>query len=456
MCEKMEKSLSKQEFTARQKQVLSLVRKGFTNVEICKALNISANTVKVHLAKIYKIMKVNNRTEAASVEYEEADDCVKKIPQVRILVTKKNDFKNSQMDKFFFLLDQNLHRFRLFDVRNEPIESETSEFSYQIVFSGSENPSSSVYLSLYSSEKKDFLWAYSQRLDESSDIDFICSQITKLLYRQMLNSAALDFGKGESVLPSWWLVSAFVNYKMDCRCKESFSRCECEVLSLLQKGLGNSFLKFSLVRLYYTAITESWVKPQKYFSQIQDLAYSAMREEPYSDYARLMMALYDILAGNKKEAITYLTLVIEANPQNVWARIILAQVYLLMGDNVKAFELFKDHERFFSDLANDPMQIIAKAFIYFLQKKYDECEKYALQVSYMRPESLYPLLFLIVCSLVKGDVNAVQEYKEMMFQYHPNFKISNCFTLLKGVDPEQFKTIESLLNKAFDESNTKK
>lgn len=98
----MEKSLSKQEFTARQKQVLSLVRKGFTNVEICKALNISANTVKVHLAKIYKIMKVNNRTEAASVEYEEADDCVKKIPQVRILVTKKNDFKNPQMDKFFF------------------------------------------------------------------------------------------------------------------------------------------------------------------------------------------------------------------------------------------------------------------------------------------------------------------------------------------------------------------
>ena len=58
--------------------------------------------------------------------------------------------------------------------------------------------------------------------------------------------------------------------------------------------------------------------------------------------------------------------------------------------------------------------------------------------------------------VIKGDVNAVREYKEMMFQYHPNFKISNCFTLLKGVDPEQFKTIESLLNKAFDESNTKK
>jgi DNA-binding CsgD family transcriptional regulator len=60
--------------TSRQKEILSLLRKGLTNAEICKALNISANTVKVHLANIYKILDVSNRTEAVSVDIEESNE----------------------------------------------------------------------------------------------------------------------------------------------------------------------------------------------------------------------------------------------------------------------------------------------------------------------------------------------------------------------------------------------
>ena len=56
----------KQVLTSRQEEVLNLVRKGLTNAEICRTLNISENTVKVHLANIYKILEVTNRTEAVS------------------------------------------------------------------------------------------------------------------------------------------------------------------------------------------------------------------------------------------------------------------------------------------------------------------------------------------------------------------------------------------------------
>ena len=55
------------ELTARQKDILNLLGKGLTNQEICRALDISANTVKVHLANIYKILEVTNRTEAVSL-----------------------------------------------------------------------------------------------------------------------------------------------------------------------------------------------------------------------------------------------------------------------------------------------------------------------------------------------------------------------------------------------------
>ena len=56
------------ELSSRQKEILSLLRKGLTNIEICKALNISLNTDKVHLTNIYKILEVSNRTEAVSNE----------------------------------------------------------------------------------------------------------------------------------------------------------------------------------------------------------------------------------------------------------------------------------------------------------------------------------------------------------------------------------------------------
>ena len=56
--------------TSRQKEILSLLRKGLTNSEICRALNISANTVKVYLANIYKALEVTNRTEAVSTDIQ--------------------------------------------------------------------------------------------------------------------------------------------------------------------------------------------------------------------------------------------------------------------------------------------------------------------------------------------------------------------------------------------------
>lgn len=61
-----------QGLTNRQLEVLDLLRKGLTNAEICRALNISENTVKIHLANIYKTLEVSNRTEAVAAVAETA------------------------------------------------------------------------------------------------------------------------------------------------------------------------------------------------------------------------------------------------------------------------------------------------------------------------------------------------------------------------------------------------
>ena len=51
--------------TARQHEILELAAKGLTNPDIARLLEIAPGTVKVHMAAIYRILDVSNRTEAA-------------------------------------------------------------------------------------------------------------------------------------------------------------------------------------------------------------------------------------------------------------------------------------------------------------------------------------------------------------------------------------------------------
>lgn len=53
------------QLTTRQLDVLRLLADGMTNKEICRRLNISQGTVKVHIAAIFRALNVSNRTEAA-------------------------------------------------------------------------------------------------------------------------------------------------------------------------------------------------------------------------------------------------------------------------------------------------------------------------------------------------------------------------------------------------------
>lgn len=53
--------------TARQVEVLRELAKGKSNKQIAVELNVTEGTVKIHLAAIYRILKVSNRTEAVLV-----------------------------------------------------------------------------------------------------------------------------------------------------------------------------------------------------------------------------------------------------------------------------------------------------------------------------------------------------------------------------------------------------
>jgi DNA-binding NarL/FixJ family response regulator len=58
------------QLTERQTQVLRLLAAGKPNKAICRELDIEEGTVKAHIATIFRVLDVTNRTEAASVARE--------------------------------------------------------------------------------------------------------------------------------------------------------------------------------------------------------------------------------------------------------------------------------------------------------------------------------------------------------------------------------------------------
>ncbi len=56
--------------TERQMQILRLLAAGKPNKAICRELNIEEGTVKAHIATVFRVLDVVNRTEAANVARE--------------------------------------------------------------------------------------------------------------------------------------------------------------------------------------------------------------------------------------------------------------------------------------------------------------------------------------------------------------------------------------------------
>ncbi len=62
--------ISLADLSEREAEVLALVARGLTNVQIAHQLSVSENTVKFHLQNIYQKLNVNNRTEATGLYYK--------------------------------------------------------------------------------------------------------------------------------------------------------------------------------------------------------------------------------------------------------------------------------------------------------------------------------------------------------------------------------------------------
>ena len=133
--------------TSRQKEILSLLRKGLTNSEICSTLNISTNTVKVHLANIYKTLEVTNRTEAVSTNIAEGTSRLATDDDIHIAITGCDGLSGTPLAKGLSLaIVEALHHYHLFRIKDS-IESQPAP-TYQIQVTGTPEKDENLFVTL--------------------------------------------------------------------------------------------------------------------------------------------------------------------------------------------------------------------------------------------------------------------------------------------------------------------
>ena len=436
----------KQELTSRQQEILTLLRKGLTNNEICKTLKISPNTVKVHLAHIYKILEVTNRTEAVTAGQTTNNVTENTLKDLKVIFNIKKDIpENSKAYNLYLLIIEAIHQYRVFRIEESTEKCEDASFKIEV--SSSSEKEDSLYISTRIGHSNELLWNLSIKINTDNLLVLAQKSAIQLFREIILESAKLKHSPNKAI-PNWWIETAYCYARLENRSEDSFEICK-QILPPFVSGDNYCEVSLYVISLaYYFAIIENWGNIQENSVKLSEFARKAMHSAPYSIYSQIIMALYNITSGSKAEAVAYLKQVIEANPQMVLARTILTQIYMLTGQESLAMELNDDSIQRLPELALQSTYQ-ARAFILLMKGQFEECKTLANQILIFNPKALAVRLIMIACCNILGNTEDCDSHIKALYEYYPNLTIKDVEQLLKGVSEQRKSFFLSKLQKIF-------
>ena len=429
------------ELTARQKDILNLLGKGLTNQEICRALDISANTVKVHLANIYKILEVTNRTEAVSIFSSDAPEEERTAAEnVKLLFEKNDDVEKSDNGSFFYhTLVNNINQFELLDIQmcSRELAQKSSHFWVECSFSSGPHPN--LFLTLHHRNVSEILWSYSLSFAPGENLNLEVSRVSITLVRKIEKASAQLFKRGKFVEPGWWYESCFYRESCVTRVKDEYHKAMGAVKKITAKESTPIYTSFVMANLLYTACLEHWILIEDCVGELKRLGAGVIRENFDSQYAMYINALVSILSCDNERAVHYLKMVLEKNPLNVGARKLLAQMYVLIGNEIAGFRELEIYQDVYPNSSQEPFALAMKALMYFLSRKFGECIELCKEILFIMPDTPLPRLILVSALGHTGQKEEAKKQSEIFWKFHRDFKLKNLDNLLNNIHADKYR-----------------
>lgn len=423
------------ELTQRQTEVLSLLSKGLTNQEICKALCISSNTVKVHLANIYKILEVTNRTEAVSVLSMTKSSSKM---EVQLFFGDLEQIESHNDAKYFYLsLIKKLHQFELLNIQMVPFDFQNKSSDFWVKAYFSDGDYSSLFLSLHHVKTPEILWTTSYSFSKKNDLEQDSSRLCIQLWSQIELASARLYKRDSSLEPQWWYLTSYHHIKSDARTKESWIDAEKAILALPEKEKNHFYVSSILASMRYKAVLEHWCYHEEYESLIRGLATYAMRFNSQSQYSMLIIAFANILTGNQDQSAFYLEKILAVNPLNIRARQLLAQIYMLQDKVEQGLQELTYYDKMNPNLIEKPYILAIRALMLCLTQRFTECILFCSEILFIMPETPIPRLMLISALGWENRLDEAKKHIALFNKYHSDFKLENWDSLIQGIHSEK-------------------
>ena len=466
---------SENSLTSRQREILELAAKGLTNAEIAELLEIAAGTVKVHMAAIYRVLDVTNRTEAAmalQAMQPQPSIAVDPVPDQGAIAVLPFDPWSSDPEHGFFAdglveeLTLRLSRFRWFPViarqsafvyRDRSVDLTTvgRELGASYLVEGSVRRAGDtvrITAQLIDARTNAHIWAesYDGAVNDAFTIqDEICRCIAAAIHPELYRSE-INYAKAlpPDSIPGWQLATLALA-KLDDRTQASCKQCIELAQQALEHDSQSLTAAFSLAMAHYQRLMFQWSEnPMETAQAIVDSAAMCKRIAPDDAYSCIAEATTHMMGGRKDEAIAALERAVEDNPSSARAYSFLGQLVGMRGDRQRGIELLQTAIHLSPRDPSLYTMIASIGICHFGEGNLDLACRYLHRAHDLQSQDPLVLSMLASACATAGWVDEAQAAIEELLRIQPKFSTLGVRFIGASLAPEDFSRFEEGLRLA--------
>lgn len=459
--------------TPRQLEILGLVARGLSNADICRALEISHNTVKVHVAAIIRGLDVANRTEAATLYQRLQSESAAAALQLKVaervgrpaiavlpfqIMAESNPIPLAE--GFAEDLITRLSSWRWFPViahassrrftsAELDLEALRSQLGVQYVITGSARHSSErgrINVHLIEAQQGKTLWSNAYDFDLTDTLrtqEEIAKRVVAYIAPELLEIEGRatigpeNFGAWESTMSGLWHLAR--------RTEASVAKAESCFDSAIEQDPEFSLAWYGLAWVHHHAIVEQWSEDvDASLRSFTEAVAACKRLDPGSAATLLIVGLKELLVGDSVRATQTLEHAAEVNPSSAQALGLLGQCYCLGGKPDEAIALVEEALILNPLNPNAWAQKSVMALAHFAARRYDDALDLAAAALGDRPESITAHLVLAATFFEKGELQRAEEVATQLDRYRPNFDVDAYLKLIAPAAlPEHIERIRA-------------
>lgn len=420
---------------------------GCTNQEISRFLGISVNTVKIHVAAVYRTLDVSNRTEAVH-RYgilTSRDTAGSGSPPLIVLSSchhSPTDTNSTQrLDQFQEMIGIRLAGWRRFAVATTPGHPEQDRFpdaSYFVsltVMDDASRTSLGVRLSTASPETVCWgQWFHLRASPDLSAIEATASHVVAVLTQtlQRMERASGEVSRIASSNP--WRACLgglhLLESRSEAHWRESLDAFESAATCNPRLGIAH----FGIAMANYIAFVEQWDSiPEGCIETIHRHAQECIRIEPSNPDALFALALSRLFEGRLDESLVLAQESVRVNPCSIPGHDLLGQLHALRGTPADGIFFHSESTRLSEHTAGYGRRLLAFPLIRFAEADFEGAAA-ACHVGRSH-DGCCAILLAIQASAaaLAGDLAQASSARIALTRIRPNFRIEGLLPLLSIV-----------------------